>query len=165
MFGILVHLNVSSFRACDTSTRCHPLTASLCTTLKIRATHVCQCLIMSTYTSVRTDAHVVKHRIGRGDDFATLIESTNSTLEKHGMTVAVQSLPLSVYYDLIAPTSRYRTIMSYSCGSGYGNYFSNPDVSYLGRVTGTATEDNARTIEENKVTGCVASRPAVQRCT
>lgn len=38
--------------------------------------------------------------------------------------------------------------MSYSCGTPYGNYFSNPDVSYLGRPTGTATEDNARALED-----------------
>ena len=41
--------------------------------------------------------------------------------------------------------------MSYGCGSPYGNYFSNPDVTYLGRPTGTPTEDNARTIEDNMV--------------
>ena len=31
------------------------------------------------------------------------------------------------------------------------NYFSNPDISYLGRPTGTATDDNARCIEDNMV--------------
>lgn len=45
--------------------------------------------------------------------------------------------------------------MSYSCGSPRANYFSNPDVSYLDKPTGTATEDNARVIEEHKVRGNV----------
>lgn len=31
------------------------------------------------------------------------------------------------------------------------NHFSNPDVSYLGVPTGTATANNARTVRENMV--------------
>lgn len=31
------------------------------------------------------------------------------------------------------------------------NYFSNPDVEYLDKPTGTGTENNARTIEDNMV--------------
>lgn len=31
------------------------------------------------------------------------------------------------------------------------NHFSNPDVSYLGLPTGTATANNARTVRENMV--------------
>lgn len=46
---------------------------------------------------------------------------------------------------------RYRTVMSYSCGSPFANYFSNPDVSYNGRPTGTDTEDNVRALEDNMV--------------
>lgn len=43
-------------------------------------------------------------------------------------------------------------MMSYPCDNSYrANYFSNPDVSYLGEPTGTATENNARVIEEHKV--------------
>lgn len=42
--------------------------------------------------------------------------------------------------------------MSYSCGSvPRANYFSNPDVDYLDKPTGTATEDCARAISENIV--------------
>lgn len=46
--------------------------------------------------------------------------------------------------------------MSYDCASGlprspYANYFSNPNVIYQERSTGTETEDNARTIKENMV--------------
>ena len=41
--------------------------------------------------------------------------------------------------------------MSYSCGGPRVNYFSNPDVEYLNKPTGTADEDNARAIEENMV--------------
>ena len=39
-------------------------------------------------------------------------------------------------------------------------YFSNPDVSYMGLPTGTATENNARVIRENMVCGyvCVCDR-------
>ena len=32
-------------------------------------------------------------------------------------------------------------------------YFSNPNVDYLGKPTGTATEDNARAILDNMVRG------------
>lgn len=48
---------------------------------------------------------------------------------------------------------RYRTIMSYNCNKHVKrvNYFSNPDVSYLNKATGTATENNALTIKENMV--------------
>ncbi|CAM9873433.1 unnamed protein product [Ectocarpus sp. 4 AP-2014] len=56
--------------------------------------------------------------------------------------------------------TRFHTIMAYSCDynaeQGYIgdfvpalNHFSNPDVSYLGQPTGTATADNARTVREN----------------
>ena len=46
---------------------------------------------------------------------------------------------------------RYRTLLSYSCGSPRINYFSNPDVEYLNKPTGTTTEDNARAFKDNMV--------------
>lgn len=50
---------------------------------------------------------------------------------------------------------RYRTIMSYGDGCTptppITNHFSNPDIYYLGLPTGTATEDNARRLEETMV--------------
>lgn len=46
---------------------------------------------------------------------------------------------------------RYRTIMSYWCGSNYVNYFSNPDVPFLGKPTGTDTENNAQALRDNMV--------------
>eukprot|EP00904_Undaria_pinnatifida_P008309 jgi/Undpi1/4608/HiC_scaffold_18.g07962.m1 len=48
-------------------------------------------------------------------------------------------------------TDPYRTVMSYSCGSSRENYFSNPDVSYLDKPTGTASADNVRVLEDNMV--------------
>lgn len=43
--------------------------------------------------------------------------------------------------------------MSYTSGCTFyrANFFANPNVSYLGKPTGTATENCARAIEENKV--------------
>lgn len=43
--------------------------------------------------------------------------------------------------------------MGYSCAffTPRVNYFSNPDVSTLDRVTGTDTENNARAIRDNMV--------------
>lgn len=47
---------------------------------------------------------------------------------------------------------RFRSVMSYDCGGvPVIDYFSNPDVLYDGQPTGTATENNARTIKENMV--------------
>ncbi|CAM9444977.1 unnamed protein product, partial [Ectocarpus sp. 13 AM-2016] len=50
-------------------------------------------------------------------------------------------------------TVTYRTVMSYSSNGCSGvprvNYFSNPDVSLGGVPTGTATNDNARCIEDS----------------
>ena len=46
----------------------------------------------------------------------------------------------------------WRTIMAYSA-AGYGqktNYYSNPDVQFLGYDTGSAEEDSARVITENR---------------
>lgn len=46
--------------------------------------------------------------------------------------------------------------MSTSCGSPFVNYFSNPDVTFLNKPTGTATEDNARAIGDNMVRNQIA---------
>lgn len=46
---------------------------------------------------------------------------------------------------------RYRTIMSYDCGSPYINCFSNPDVLELGKPTGTITANNAEMIRSTMV--------------
>jgi hypothetical protein len=49
--------------------------------------------------------------------------------------------------------STFRTIMSYSCnGSTRVPFFSNPDVYYQGRPTGTATANNAQVIRYTKET-------------
>lgn len=59
-------------------------------------------------------------------------------------------------------SSRFRTVMAYPCrlntldgeDSAYAeqvNYFSNPDVDYLGLPTGTSIHDNARVLRENMV--------------
>ena len=64
------------------------------------------------------------------------------------------------YYTLRCPlpktrtSSRYETIMSYSCGffDESINYFSNPDVSVMGLPTGVADEaDCARRIRDTMV--------------
>lgn len=54
---------------------------------------------------------------------------------------------------VIALRTRYRTIVTTACGEAHRiNHFSSPDVDYLGFLpTGSATEDNARTIEDNMV--------------
>ncbi len=51
----------------------------------------------------------------------------------------------------LCQTGGFRTIMSYSCNGPRLSYFSNPDVTLPnGLVTGTATEDNARSINNTK---------------
>lgn len=54
---------------------------------------------------------------------------------------------------LASLSRRYRTIMSYQCSDAPRvNYFSNPDVNYLGIFpTGTDTEDCSRAFEDNMV--------------
>ncbi|CAM9251578.1 unnamed protein product, partial [Ectocarpus sp. 12 AP-2014] len=51
-------------------------------------------------------------------------------------------------------TNSYRTIMGLDtdCNVPRVNYFSNPDVYYLGLPTGTSTENNARQITDNMLT-------------
>lgn len=52
--------------------------------------------------------------------------------------------------------------MSYSCANDPSvprvNYFSNPEVDYLDKATGTSTEDNAGTIKTNMVSLLQCSR-------
>ncbi|CAM9630488.1 unnamed protein product, partial [Ectocarpus fasciculatus] len=51
-------------------------------------------------------------------------------------------------------TDQYRTVMTYAGGcddAALVNYFSNPDVQHLGQPTGTATENNAQTVQDNMV--------------
>lgn len=45
------------------------------------------------------------------------------------------------------------------CAAPVANYFSNPDVTYLAKPTGTPTEDNVRTIEDNMVRGRSLEKP------
>lgn len=40
------------------------------------------------------------------------------------------------------------------CNGGYVNYYSNPDVTHLGKPTGTDTENCARRITETMVRRC-----------
>ena len=54
-------------------------------------------------------------------------------------------------YGWRTPDNRYRSIMSYSPGSRI-NYFSNPSVRYQNYVMGSATADNARSINATRVT-------------
>lgn len=54
--------------------------------------------------------------------------------------------------------------MSHTCGTPSVNHFSNPDVIVLDKPTGTATEDNARAIEDNMVSSggpCISTRSSV----
>ena len=46
---------------------------------------------------------------------------------------------------------QYRTVMAYAPGERVP-HFSNPSVNYQGTATGTATRDNARTLQNRKVT-------------
>ncbi len=68
---------------------------------------------------------------------------------------ASSSVPGSYDYSYgyrLCETGGFRTIMSYSCTGGPRvNYFSNPNVTLSnGLVTGTATENNARSMNNNK---------------
>jgi hypothetical protein len=47
--------------------------------------------------------------------------------------------------------TQYRTVMAYAPGTRIG-YFSNPNVSYLGTATGTASANNAQTLINSKAT-------------
>ncbi len=47
-------------------------------------------------------------------------------------------------------------------GASNANYFSNPDVDYLGLPTGTATENNAKVVRDNMVR--TRSAGGVRRC-
>lgn len=51
----------------------------------------------------------------------------------------------------LCQTGGFRTVMSYDCSGGTRvGYFSNPKVTYNGEYTGTATEDNARSMINTK---------------
>eukprot|EP00904_Undaria_pinnatifida_P008030 jgi/Undpi1/4357/HiC_scaffold_17.g07723.m1 len=80
--------------------------------------------------------HWYGHNLGCRDDRSSAVHTEYS----HGLR----------YCDGIAP---YRTIMTRAemCAAPVANYFSNPDVTYLAKPTGTPTEDNVRTIEDNMV--------------
>jgi hypothetical protein len=59
--------------------------------------------------------------------------------------------PFSYGYRYCDAPGSYRSIMSYACAASTRvPYFSNPDVSYMGRPTGTANENNARVIRQSK---------------
>lgn len=53
----------------------------------------------------------------------------------------------------VCPCARFRTLLTFQCPNSAPtiNYFSNPDVTYLGTPTGTPTNDNARAIRDNMV--------------
>ncbi|MCD2449904.1 M12 family metallo-peptidase [Methylicorpusculum oleiharenae] len=51
----------------------------------------------------------------------------------------------------LCQTGGFRTVMSYDCSGGTRvGYFSNPKVTFNGEYTGTATEDNARSMTNTK---------------
>src|SRR6185369_9140739 len=63
-------------------------------------------------------------------------------------------------YEHPSPSPTFRTVMAYACGSGSCDprvqYFSNPNVNYVGVPTGTATtNDNARVL--NGTAGTIAA--------
>jgi hypothetical protein len=61
------------------------------------------------------------------------------------------SVPYAVGYRYCGAPGDFRSVMSYSCSdSTRVPYFSNPDVSYRGRPTGTSSANNARRLRENK---------------
>lgn len=62
-------------------------------------------------------------------------------------------------YGYQDPGSVFRTVLSYG-GATRVPYLSNPLVSYVGRVTGTSTQDNARALTNNAAT-VAAFRSAV----
>ncbi|CAM9322195.1 unnamed protein product, partial [Hapterophycus canaliculatus] len=84
-----------------------------------------------------THTHEMGHNLGCGHDRS---HSSIQTDYSHGLRYCSGDV-------------RFATIMSYStgCDAPAINHFSNPDISYLGRPTGTATEDNVRRIEETMV--------------
>ncbi len=55
------------------------------------------------------------------------------------------------YAYRLCQSGGFRTVMAYSCSGGTQiSYFSNPNVIYNGEFTGTATEDNARSMTNTK---------------
>ncbi|CAM9373608.1 unnamed protein product [Scytosiphon promiscuus] len=86
-----------------------------------------------------THTHEIGHNLGAGHNREDA--STRETDYAHG-------------YRHCSSTDRYRTVMSLATGCNVPrvNLFSNPDVDYLDKATGTSTENNAREIRENMVT-------------
>ena len=85
-------------------------------------------------------SYVLAHEVGHNEDFAHNIEdaSVNGYANySYGWWIRNAS---SIYTG--------RTIMAYSCPGGCSRraHISNPNVSYNGDATGTATADNARTL-------------------
>lgn len=58
-------------------------------------------------------------------------------------------------YGYKDPASVFRTVMATGCACPRVLHFSNPQVNYLGRVTGTGLQDNAQSI--NNVRNIVAN--------
>eukprot|EP00752_Nemacystus_decipiens_P005854 g5288.t1 len=86
--------------------------------------------------------HEFGHTLGCGHNREAVIDE-NEHDYAHG----------EIYCDVEDPADGYGTVMSVGCGDGglipRVPYFSNPDVEYLGKATGTTDEDNARRISEN----------------
>ncbi|CAM9859654.1 unnamed protein product, partial [Ectocarpus fasciculatus] len=85
-----------------------------------------------------THTHEIGHNLGCRHDRGNDAES--QTEYAHGLRYCTG-------------INSYRTIMGLDtdCNVPRVNYFSNPDVYYLGLPTGTSTENNARQITENMV--------------
>ncbi|MDP3902439.1 MAG: zinc-dependent metalloprotease family protein, partial [Methylococcaceae bacterium] len=93
--------------------------------------------------SNQTMAHELGHNQGNNHDLANAGTSVGSYSYSYGYR--------------LCQTAGFRTVMSYSCtGANRISYFSNPSVSLsTGEVTGTATENNALSMNNNK--GIVAA--------
>lgn len=77
--------------------------------------------------------HEIGHNLGAHHDAASAAGGTGMYAYSYG------------YQD---PAASFRTIMAYNCAAGCPriNHWSNPNISYNGKPTGTATADNARTL-------------------
>eukprot|EP00903_Cladosiphon_okamuranus_P011266 g10624.t1 len=97
----------------------------------------------------RTTSHEIGHNMGADHDRVNRARSV--TEYGHGLRVCADDANV-----------RFRTLMAYPCSystqsdedSGWAewiNYFSNPDVDFLGVPTGTSGEDNAQILRDNMV--------------
>jgi len=93
--------------------------------------------------SNQTMAHELGHNQGNNHDLANAGTSVGAYSYSYGYR--------------LCQTAGFRTVMSYACtGANRISYFSNPNVSLsTGEVTGTATENNALSMNNNK--GIVAA--------